>query len=94
MAALEVEEYTFTKHANVASVQPSEVTCRTAKASTAVDYFAMTSAAVRMLKEIRVDRRWPMKLHRPVLSEMTTIGHELQCLTYAGGPKIDAAIVQ
>eukprot|EP00959_Pyramimonas_sp_CCMP1952_P014137 299229-Pyramimonas_sp.AAC.1 len=93
MSAMEVEESTFPRHAHVAIVQPSEVTCRTASANTTIDFFAMTSAAIRLVKEIRVDRRWPIKPHRPVLVELSTIGHKLQYLTYTGGPKLAAAVV-
>ena len=93
MSAAEVEASTFPKQANVAIVQPADITCRTAKANTTIDYFAMTSAAIRLLKEVRVDRKWAIKPHRPVLVELTTLGDKLQYLTYTGGKKIDHVIV-
>eukprot|EP00959_Pyramimonas_sp_CCMP1952_P026283 551710-Pyramimonas_sp.AAC.1 len=89
MTAAEIEASSFTVHAQVSLLVPKSITCRSATANSVIDYFALTSGAMRLVKAMQVDMRWAIKPHRPVVMELATMGKRMLYLTYVGGGKIE-----
>eukprot|EP00959_Pyramimonas_sp_CCMP1952_P173509 3625813-Pyramimonas_sp.AAC.1 len=48
MSSAEVEASSFTIHAQVPSLVPKSITCRTATANSVMDFFALSSGAMRL----------------------------------------------
>eukprot|EP00959_Pyramimonas_sp_CCMP1952_P414017 8674214-Pyramimonas_sp.AAC.1 len=55
MSASEVGGSTFPANAQVSLVVPTAVTCRTARSCSTIDFFALSSAAMRSLKCVSAD---------------------------------------
>ncbi|CAK0788911.1 unnamed protein product, partial [Prorocentrum cordatum] len=83
----------FPVHAQLEMVTPRHATCRTAASLSTIDYFGLTTGAMRMLAACNADLTWSVKPHRPVQLQLTAEGTKLRYLTYVGGAKIPAQIV-
>eukprot|EP00959_Pyramimonas_sp_CCMP1952_P314744 6588611-Pyramimonas_sp.AAC.1 len=91
MSAAEVEASSFTTHAQVSLLVPKSITCRTATANSVIDFFALSSGAMRLVKAANVDMKWAINPHRPVIAELITMGEQLMYLTYIGVDRIQAS---